>query len=155
MWRRFTVRARRSVFFAQEESQRFGEKHCSTEHLLLGILRQEDCRAVNILHRVGISLGHIRSEIEAQTPRGDRLFGQDLALTPSAKSAINLAVEEADSLNTGYVGTEHLLLGLLRESDGLAGRVLLKAGAKLGIVRDEVKKSQCDDTDATGQPNPS
>ncbi len=139
MWQRFTERARRVVFFAQEEAGRLGENYVSTEHLLLGLVRENDSVAARILDRMGVSLSRIRSEIERQVTRGDGRLGQDMQLTPRAKRVIDLAYDEARQLTNNYIGTEHLLLGLIREGEGLAGRVLTKLGVQLERTRREVK----------------
>src|SRR5512136_1147950 len=138
MWQRFTERARRVVFFAQEEAGRLGENYVSTEHLLLGLVRENDSVAARILDRLGVSLGRIRSEIERQVARGDGQLGREMQLTPRAKRVIDLAYDEARQLNNNYIGTEHLLLGLVREGEGLAGRVLTKLGVDLERARREV-----------------
>ena len=148
MWQRFTERARRVVFFAQEEAGRLGENYVSTEHLLLGLVRENDSVAARILDRLGVSLGRIRSEIERQVTRGDGRLGQDMQLTPRAKRVIDLAYDEARQLGNNYIGTEHLLLGLIREGEGLAGRVLAKLGVDLERTRREVTALQ--DTDGAG-----
>src|SRR5579862_3365943 len=148
MWQRFTERSRRVVFFAQEEAGRLGENYVSTEHLLLGLVRENDSVAARILDRIGVSLGRIRSEIERQVTRGDGRLGQDMQLTPRAKRVIDLAYDEARQLNNNYIGTEHLLLGLIREGEGLAGRVLAKLGVDLERTRREVMALQ--DTDSSG-----
>src|SRR5437667_4787518 len=146
MWQRFTERARRVVFFAQEEAGRLGENYVSTEHLLLGLVRENDSVAARILDRLGVSLGRIRSEIERQVTRGDGRLGQDMQLTPRAKRVIDLAYDEARQLNNNYIGTEHLLLGLIREGEGLAGRVLAKLGVDLERTRREVMALQDNDS---------
>ena len=148
MWQRFTERARRVVFFAQEEAGRLGENYVSTEHLLLGLVRENDSVAARILDRMGVSLGRIRSEIERQVTRGDGRLGQDMQLTPRAKRVIDLAYDEARNLNNNYIGTEHLLLGLIREGEGLAGRVLQKLGVDLERTRREVMNLQDGETTA-------
>ena len=146
MWQRFTERARRVVFFAQEEAGRLGENYVSTEHLLLGLVRENDSVAARILDRMGVSLGRIRSEIERQVTRGDGRLGQDMQLTPRAKRVIDLAYDEARQLSNNYIGTEHLLLGLIREGEGLAGRVLAKLGVELERTRREVMHLQDNDS---------
>ncbi len=148
MWQRFTERARRVVFFAQEEAGRLGENYVSTEHLLLGLVRENDSVAARILDRMSVSLGRVRSEIERQVARGDGRLGQDMQLTPRAKRVIDLAYDEARQLNNNYIGTEHLLLGLIREGEGLAGRVLSKLGVDLERTRRVVLEIQ----DAEPQP---
>jgi ATP-dependent Clp protease ATP-binding subunit ClpC len=150
MWQRFTERARRVVFFAQEEAGRLGENYVSTEHLLLGLVRENDSVAARILDRLAVSLGRIRSEIERQVTRGDGRLGQDMQLTPRAKRVIDLAYDEARQLNNNYIGTEHLLLGLIREGEGLAGRVLAKLNVDLERTRREVMALQDTDTTTAG-----
>src|SRR5919199_1000456 len=142
MWQRFTERARRVVFFAQEEAGRLGENYVSTEHLLLGLVRENDTVAARILDRMGISLGRIRSEVERMVTRGNARVGQDMQLTPRAKRVIDLAYDEARQLNNNYIGTEHLLLGIIREADGLGGRVLAQLGVDLDRTRREVMHLQ-------------
>ena len=107
---------------AQEEAGRLGENYVSTEHLLLGLVKENDSVAARILDRIGVSLGRIRSEIERQVARGDGRMGPEMQLTPRAKRVIDLAYDEARQLGNNYIGTEHLLLGLIREGEGLAGR---------------------------------
>ncbi|MCH8978063.1 MAG: hypothetical protein IH945_02325 [Armatimonadetes bacterium] len=148
MWQRFTERARKVVFYAQEEAQKFGEGYVSTEHLLLGLCRESDSVAARVLERLGVSLKRVRKEVEKQLPRGETRHSQDMALTPRAKRVIDLAYDEARNLNNNYIGTEHLLLGLIREGDGLAGRVLAKLGVELDRSRREVMTLQ--DTDVGG-----
>jgi Clp amino terminal domain, pathogenicity island component/ClpX C4-type zinc finger len=141
-WQRFTERARRIVFFAQEEAARLGENSVGPEHLLLGLVRENDSVAARILERLGVPLGRIRSDIERQVTRGHGNLGQDMQLTRSGKRVIDLAYDEARQLNNNYIGTEHLLLGLIREGDGLAARVLVKLGADLERTRREVYAMQ-------------
>src|ERR1051326_4059885 len=138
MWQRFTERARRVVFFAQEEAARLGENYVGTEHLLLGLCRENDTVAARILDRIGVPLGRIRSDIERQIAPGQGTPGQDMQLTPRSKRVIDLAYEEARQLNNNYIGTEHLLLGLIAEGDGLAARILVKLSADLERTRREV-----------------
>ena len=142
MWQRFTERARKVVFYAQEEAQKFGEGYVSTEHLLLGLVRESDSVAARVLEKLGVSLNRIRSEVEKQLPRGDARPNQDMTLTPRAKRVIDLAYDEARNLNNNYIGTEHLLLALIREADGLAGRVLAKLGVGLEAARLDVMALQ-------------
>jgi len=148
MWQRFTERARRVVFYAQEEAGRLGENYVSTEHLLLGLVRESESMAGRILDRMGVSLGRIRSEIERQVTRGDNKASQDMQLTPRAKRVIDLAYDEARQLNDNYIGTEHLLLGLIREGEGLAGRVLAKLNVDLETTRRELLAMK--DSEAAG-----
>ena len=154
MWQRFTERARRVVFFAQEEAGKLGENYVSTEHLLLGLVRENDSVAARILDRMGISLGRIRSEVERQVTRGDGRLGQDMQLTPRAKRVIDLGYDEARQLSNNYIGTEHILLGMIREYNGLAGRVLAKLGVELVRTREEVRFLQDNDFGMAERANP-
>jgi len=135
MWQRFTDRARRIVFAAQQAAQEFGEGYVSTEHLLLAIARQPNCTAGSVLEEIGVSEQRIEKEVVKQLPKGDCPPSQDMTLTPRAKRVIDLSYEEARLLEDGFIGTEHLLLGLIREHDGLAGRVLEKLGVTLPVAR--------------------
>src|SRR5580692_10670468 len=123
MWQRFTERARKVVFFAQEEAGRLGENYVSTEHLLLGLIREPDSVAGRVLDRLGIRVSDIRSNVERMIAHGDARLGQDMQLTPRAKRVIDLAYDSARQLNNNYIGTEHLLMGIIREGQGLGGRV--------------------------------
>jgi len=142
MWQRFTERARRAVFFAQEEAKQLGENNVNTEHLLLGLIREEDSVAAAILSRLGFSLSRIRAEIEKQVVRGSGRASQDMQLERRARRVIDLAYDEARQLNNNYIGTEHLLLGLIREGDGLAGRTLANLGVRLEDARRETATAQ-------------
>ena len=148
MWQRFTERAKLVVIiFACEEAGKRGENLTSPEHLLLGITKCESCSAARILGSMGINLEAIRVEIENQIPKDDgdiskakRMFGfvKDIKQTPSAKRVIAFARDEARDLGSKYVGTEHLLVGLVRENEGLAGQVLRKLGVDLETTRKSV-----------------
>jgi len=135
MWQRFTESARKVVFYAQEEAQKFGEGYVSTEHLLLGLVREPECPGAKILVGCGVSLNRVRAEVEKQLPQGDSRPSSDMTLTPRAKRIIDLAYDEARGYKHNYIGTEHLVLGLVREGDGLAGRVLAKLGVDLTRAR--------------------
>src|SRR5687768_5286360 len=108
MWQRFTERARRVVFFAQEEAGRLGHNYVSTEHFLLGLVRESDNVATRILDRLGVGLGSIRAEVERQVTRGEAVMGTEMQLTSRAKRVIDLAYDDARNLNNNYIGTEHL-----------------------------------------------
>jgi hypothetical protein len=139
MWQRFTERARRVVFFSQEEAARLGRSEVDTEHLLLGLVREDDNVAVRLLtQRLGISQQTIREETERQATRGEGYSGGNMELTAEAKRAIDCAYEEQRRLRNDYIGTEHLLLGLIRQHEGLAARVLIALGADLIRVRNEI-----------------
>lgn len=139
MWQRFTDEARKVVFFAQEEAQNFGEGYVSTEHLLLGLCREPGETAAKVLERLGVSINRIRIEMEKQLPQGDGRPSSDMTLTPRAKRVIDLAYQEARKLGDNAIGSEHLLLGMVHEGDGLAGKTLAKLGVGLERTRKEVQ----------------
>ncbi len=148
MWQRFTERARRVVFNAQEEAVDRRENYVSTEHLLLGLARENDCVAARILDYMGVSLEKIRSELNSNLGRGNGRPAQDTQLTPGAKRCIDFAYDEARRLSNNYIGTEHLLLGLVREAlstGGLASQVLSNLSIDLEKTRKEVIKLQDND----------
>jgi len=142
MWQRFTERARKAVFYAQEEAIKWGENSVSPEHLLLGLIREDDSFAARILERLGVSRDLIRSEVERQLTRSDGQLGQDMQLTTAAKKVVDLAYGEGKRLRNNYIGGEHLLLALLAEGEGLAARVLTELGLTLDATREQVRKFQ-------------
>jgi ATP-dependent Clp protease ATP-binding subunit ClpA len=132
---RFTERARRVLSLAQEEAKRFKHNYIGTEHLLLGLVREHDGVAAVVLAHLGVDLDRARAEVERIIGQGDRIALGDIGLTPRAKKVIELAVDEARRLNHHYIGTEHLLLGLIREGEGIAARVLQSLGVDLQNLR--------------------
>ncbi len=135
MWEPFTERARRSIVLAQEEAQRLGNNYIGTEHILLGIISEGESLAAKVLETLGVNLSKVRSEVEAIVGRGGQTVQQEMVFTPRAKRVIELAFEEARQLNHNYIGTEHLLLGLIREGEGVAARVLTNLGVDPAKVR--------------------
>ena len=137
---KFTERARRVLTLAQEEAQRFNHNYIGTEHLLLGLVREGDGVAAKVLANLGVELSKVRSAVEFIIGRGDRAVLGEIGLTPRAKKVIELAVDEARRLNHHYIGTEHLLLGLVREGEGIAAGVLESLGVNLERVRAETTR---------------
>src|SRR5947209_7835649 len=137
---RFTERARKVLTLAQEEAQRFNHNYIGTEHLLLGLVREGEGVAAKVLSNLGIELTKVRSAVEFIIGRGERQVVGEIGLTPRAKKVIELAVDEARRLGHHYIGTEHLLLGLIREGEGIAAGVLESLGVNLEKVRSEVIK---------------
>src|ERR1700680_2390307 len=135
MWETFTERARRSIVLAQEEAQRLGNNYIGTEHILLGIISEGESLAAKVLETLGVNLAKVRAEVEAIVGRGGQTVQQEMVFTPRAKRVIELAFEEARQLNHNYIGTEHLLLGLIREGEGVAARVLTNLGVDPAKVR--------------------
>src|SRR6195256_1124567 len=139
MYERFTDRARKVMQLANQEAQRFNHEYIGTEHILLGLVKEGTGVAANVLKNLDIDLRKIRLEVEKIVQAGpDMVTMGKLPQTPRAKKVIEYAIEEARNLNHNYVGTEHLLLGLLREHDGVAAQVLMNLGLKLEEVREEV-----------------
>jgi excisionase family DNA binding protein len=134
---RFTKRARHVLTLAQEEAQRFQHTSIGTEHLLLGLLREGEGVAAQVLTNLGIEVDQVRHAVEAITGRGERIVLGEMALTPRTKKVLELAVDEAYRLNHRFIGTEHLLLGLIREGEGIAVDVLKGLGLQLEQVRAE------------------
>lgn len=137
---RFTERARKVLTLAQEEAQRFNHNYIGTEHLLLGLVREGEGVASKVLSNLGVELTKVRSAVEFIIGRGERTVTGEIGLTPRAKKVIELAVDEARRLGHHYIGTEHLLLGLIREGEGIAAGVLESLGVNLEKVRSEVIK---------------
>ena len=137
---KFTERARRVLTLAQEEAQRFNHNYIGTEHLLLGLVREGEGVAAKVLANLGVELNKVRSAVEFIIGRGDRAVLGEIGLTPRAKKVIELAVDEARRLNHHYIGTEHLLLGLVREGEGIAAGVLESLGVNLERVRAETTR---------------
>jgi ATP-dependent Clp protease ATP-binding subunit ClpC len=135
---KFTERARKVLTLSQEEAQRFNHNYIGTEHILLGLIKEGDGVAVKVLTGLGVELEKIRQAVEASIGRGERTVSGEIGLTPRAKRVIELAVDEARRLHHNYIGTEHLLLGLLREGEGVAAGVLEGFGITLEKVRAEV-----------------
>jgi ATP-dependent Clp protease ATP-binding subunit ClpC len=139
MYERFTDRARKVMQLANQEAQRFNHEYIGTEHILLGLVKEGSGVAANVLKNLDIDLRKIRLEVEKIVQSGpDMVTLGKLPQTPRAKKVIEYSIEEARNLNHNYVGTEHLLLGLLREQEGVAAQVLMNLGLKLEDVREEV-----------------
>jgi ATP-dependent Clp protease ATP-binding subunit ClpC len=151
---KFTERARRALRLAQEEAQRLRHNYIGTEHLLLGLIREGDGVAAKVLSSLGVELDKARSSVESIIGRGDRVVLGEIGLTPRAKKVIELAVDEARHLHHHYIGTEHLLLGLVREGQGIAAGVLNSLGVSLEKVRtqtmvvlNKLERSEYEDSD--------
>ena len=139
MFERFTDRARKVMALANQEAQRFNHEYIGTEHILLGLVKEGSGVGANVLKNLDVDLRKVRVEVEKLVKSGPEMVTMGkLPQTPRAKKVIEYAIEEARNLNHNYVGTEHLLLGLLREHDGVAAQVLMNLGLKLEEVREEV-----------------
>ncbi len=138
MFERFTDRARKVMALANQEAQRFSHEYIGTEHILLGLVKEGSGVGANVLKNLEVDLRKVRLEVEKLVKSGTEMVTMELPQTPRAKKVIEYAIHEARDLNHGYVGTSHLLLGILREQDGVAAQVLMNLGIKLEEVRDRV-----------------
>ncbi len=140
MFDRFTDRARKVVGYARQASDRFHHDHIGTEHILLGLIEDRTSIAANVLENLDVDLDKLRAEAEKVAGRGDAGNMKQKPFSEHARRVLDCAMEEARGMGHKYVGTEHLLLGLLREEEGKAAQVLTALGAKLDDVRREVRE---------------
>ena len=141
MFERFTDRARRVVVLAQEEARMLNHNYIGTEHILLGLIHEGEGVAAKALESLGISLEAVRQQVEEIIGQGQQAPSGHIPFTPRAKKVLELSLREAQQLGHNYIGTEHILLGLIREGDGVAAQVLVKLGADLNRVRQQVIQS--------------
>jgi ATP-dependent Clp protease ATP-binding subunit ClpA len=145
VFERFTQRARRVIVLAQEEARLLDHNYIGTEHILLGLIHEGEGVAATSLESLGISLQGVRREVEAIIGRGQSAPTGHIPFTPRAKKVLELSLREALELGHNYIGTEHILLGLIREGEGVAAQVLVKLGASLDRVRQQVIEVQSGD----------
>jgi len=138
MFERFTDRARRVVVLAQEEARLLNHSYIGTEHILLGLIHEGEGIAAKALESLGISLEAVRNQVEEIIGQGGSSPSGHIPFTPRAKKVLELSLREALQLGHNYIGTEHILLGLIREGEGVAAQVLVKLGADLSRVRQQV-----------------
>ena len=138
MFERFTDRARRVVVLAQEEARMLNHNYIGTEHILLGLIHEGEGVAAKALESLGISLEAVRAQVEEIIGQGQTAPTGHIPFTPRAKKVLELSLREALQLGHNYIGTEHILLGLIREGEGVAAQVLVKLGADLSRVRQQV-----------------
>jgi ATP-dependent Clp protease ATP-binding subunit ClpC len=147
---KFTERARKVLALAQEEARRFNHNYIGTEHILLGLVREEEGMAAKVLSNLGIGLNKVRAAVEFIIGRGEGSTQNEVGLTPRAKRVIELAVDEARLLGHQYIGTEHILLGLLREGEGVAAGVLESLGVSIERVHSELNRTLSQSTQHSG-----
>lgn len=135
---RFTERAQKVMVFSQEEAVRLNHNYIGTEHILLGLLKEGEGIAARVLKNKGIDLDTVRQQVEAAVGKGQQQVGQVVGYTPRTKTVLELSVEEARNLGQSYVGTEHLLLALIREGEGVAAQILMVTGMNFDSVRQEI-----------------
>ncbi len=138
MFEKFTDRARRVVVLAQEEARMLNHNYIGTEHFLLGLIHEGEGVAARTLESLGISLEAVRQHVEEMIGQGQQAPSGHIPFTPRAKKALELSLRESQQLGHTYIGTEHILLGLIREGEGVAAQVLVKLGADLNRVRQQV-----------------
>src|SRR6266851_7737558 len=138
MFERFTDRARRVVVLAQEEARTLNHNYIGTEHVLLGLIHEGEGVAAKALASLGISLEAVRRQVEEIIGQGPRAPSGHIPFTPRAKKVLELSLREALQLGHNYIGTEHILLGLLREGEGVAAQVLVRLGADMQKIRQTV-----------------
>ena len=138
MFEKFTERARQVIVLAQEEARMLNHDYIGTEHLLLGLIHEGEGVAARVLESLGISLEDVRQSVEEMIGRGDHELSGHIPFTPRAKKVLELSLRESQQLGHDYIGTEHILLGLIREGEGVAAQVLVKLGGDLNRVRQQV-----------------
>ena len=138
MFERFTDRARQVVVLAQDEARALGHNYIGTEHILLGVLREEEGVAARVLESLAITVEEVRAQVKRLVGQGDEEIATgQIPFTPRAKKVLELALREALSLKHSYIGPEHILLGVVRENDGVAARILLDLGADAEKIREQ------------------
>jgi ATP-dependent Clp protease ATP-binding subunit ClpC len=138
VFERFTERARQVVVLAQDEARALKHNYLGTEHLLLGLLRQEKGLAARVLGALGVTVEEVRSQVGRMIGQGDEVTQGMIPFTPRAKKVLELSLQEAKALKHDYIGTEHILLGVVRENEGVAARILLDLDADAETIRSEV-----------------
>jgi ATP-dependent Clp protease ATP-binding subunit ClpC len=138
MFERFTERARQVVVLAQDEARVLRHNYIGTEHLLLGLLREEEGIAARVLDSLGVTIEEVRAQVGRIVGQGDEVTTGQIPFTPRAKKVLELSLREAQSTGHNYIGTEHVLLGLVRENSGVAARILLDFDADADKIRNEI-----------------
>ena len=138
MFERFTERARQVVVLAQDEARALRHNYIGTEHILLGLLREEEGLAARVLRSLGVTLEEVRAQVSRMIGPGEAVFTGQIPFTPRAKKVLELSLREALTLGHNHIGTEHMLLAVVRETEGVAARVLLDLDADPVTIRNEV-----------------
>src|SRR5256886_15655265 len=151
---RFTERAKKVLTLAQEEAERSHHSYIGTEHLLLGLLREGEGLAAKVLNNLGVEIGKVRQTIESGLGRNERIIIQQIIPTSRVKKVIEISFEEARRMGHNYVGTQHLLLGLVIEGEGIAAHTLDDLGANIEKARTEIERLLHDSTVEDSEPTP-
>jgi ATP-dependent Clp protease ATP-binding subunit ClpC len=138
VFERYTERARQAIILAQDEARALKHDYIGTEHILLGLLREEEGLATRVLESFDVSIDQVRAQVAQIVGQGDEMRTGQIPFTPRATKVLNLALDEALALGHNYIGTEHILLGLVSEGEGVGARILLDLGADAESVRDEI-----------------
>jgi ATP-dependent Clp protease ATP-binding subunit ClpC len=138
MFERFTERARQVVVLAQDESRAFKHDYIGTEHILLGLLREEEGLAARVLESLGVTVEYVRAQVARIVGPGEKATAGQIPFTPRTKKVLELSLREAISLGQNYIGTEHILLGVLKEGEGVAAHILLDRGVDVEKIRNEI-----------------
>jgi ATP-dependent Clp protease ATP-binding subunit ClpC len=138
LFERFTERARQVVVLAQDEARQLRHNYIGTEHILLGLMREEEGIAARVLESLDVSLDEVRTQVSRIVGQGEDVGTGQIPFTPRAKKVLELSLKEALALDHNYIGTEHVLLGLVRESEGVAARILVDLGADAETVRNAI-----------------
>jgi len=154
VFERFTERARQVVVIAQSEARALKHNYIGTEHLLLGLLREEEGIAARVLMSFDVTVEEVRAQVARIIGQGDEVVGGHIPFTPRSKKILELSLREALAVGHNYIGTEHILLGLMREGEGVAVRILLDFGASPAAVRDEVLRLLTSSRGEVGAPPP-
>jgi len=154
VFERFTERARQVVVIAQSEARALKHNYIGTEHLLLGLLREEQGIAARVLMSFDVTVEEVRAQVARIIGQGDEVVGGHIPFTPRSKKILELSLREALDVGHNYIGTEHILLGLMREGEGVAVRILLDFGASPAAVRDEVLRLLTSSRGEVGAPPP-
>jgi ATP-dependent Clp protease ATP-binding subunit ClpC len=152
MFERFTDRARHVVVLAQDEARLLKHEYIGTEHLLLGLLREDDGMAIQVLQSAGVAPGDTRTRVLARVQAGRKSPPGHIPFTPQAKKALEMSLRESLELGDSYIGTEHLLLGLAREGHGVASQVLTAQNTDLGVIRRQVLRLRSSDAEPEPMP---
>jgi ATP-dependent Clp protease ATP-binding subunit ClpC len=142
MWKQLTQKARKAIFLAQEEAGKLGYSHVAPEHLLLALIREDDCIASTLLVKLGLDLGTVRDRVMGNLSRGSEELSEGMQLTPEAKDAIDFAFDESRQMNEGWVGTEHMLIGIIRETESMASKILASMGTDTAGIRVQLRDLQ-------------
>jgi ATP-dependent Clp protease ATP-binding subunit ClpC len=140
VFERFTERARQVIVLAQDEARKLKHDYIGTEHLLLGLLREEEGPAARALESLGLTLEEVRAHVARTVGQGDEVATGQIPFTPRSKKVLELSLREAIELGHNYIGTEHILLGLVRENDGVAVRIMLEFDADAEKIRNEIMR---------------